>query len=243
MKSPCFSKKTLAPVGLLLALSACSVFEEEPPEPLSEFVLLARPSLEADCPEPFGRVCTWSTEDTLTGLVQGLQERPGPDPNSVWTDLVFGDSTQILTLYNLPSDLVPLEIGHRYSVDLSIFQIVLSGYNSLLIEDEDGLVFYAASGFPLSSQDSIVEPDGWTFELESAGYESLNALCGVHMTPQALIVEHDGSRLRMEQGETRQLGAYTVQARIAAEIEYPEQTECTDTFIPELSVVIYRTPG
>jgi hypothetical protein len=47
----------------------------------------------------------------------------------------------------------------------------------------------------------------------------------------------------MEQGETRQLGAYTVQARIAAEIEYPEQTECTDTFIPELSVVIYRTPG
>lgn len=233
------SKSVLMLVGvLLLALSACSVFEEEPPEPLVQFMLLKEPRFSCSSPD-----CYWSTEDTLTAVVPGLRDRPSPEPDDVWVDLVLGDSAHVLTLRNLMLGDVPLEVGHRYTFETSLILTSTIGYPSLRVTDDSGLVYYATTSFPLSSEEPVLlVPEDWTFQLESEGYESIAAGCGLRATPQAVVVEHDESRVRMVQGETRRIGRYTVQVRIAVGVEYPMPEECTDTMIPELSVVIYRTP-
>lgn len=140
--------------------------------------------------------------------------------------------------------MVSFETGRPYLFEAEFIPTTIIGYPTLRISDDNGLAFYATTSFP-SSFDAAVPlvPEGWSFELEPSDWGSGPAECGTRTTPQTLVVTHGDRTVRMVQGESRRIGDYTLQLRAAVSVEYPTPQECTDIVIPELSLILYRTPS
>ncbi len=227
-------------VSLALWITCCSVFSEEAPEPLGNFVIVPRTDLDLECSDQAGpRLCTWSTTDTLESLYTGMTEVPPPHQGDPFVDIVLSDSAAVLSLRPLGLDVIPMSLGEAYELT-SVFSFnATSGYPTLLIQDSDGLVFYGTSSFIGIEDHPPVVPEGWEFVLETAGFEAQAAFCGVRETPLRAVIRLDTEHIQLVQGETRRIGQYFVRVHAARRVDYSNVT-CTDVAVPELSLIIYR---
>jgi len=228
-------------VGLLAAallLSACSIFFEieKGPERGNEFVVLPEPVVP--CSDPaFVPNCGL----TYAGI---LTERKtftiGPSPNETeYLRLVFDDSLQIFDLGGIPGVNVPLITNHRYSVVVELVPTVILGYGAFEVTDAEGLVFFATTEVYAGWEGNPSLPEGWRISIEDGGYDSHGLGCGVRSTPQVMVVEHESERVRLVQGEAKQLGDYLITALIVEEVDNSD-IDCLDYFVPELSYTIAR---
>lgn len=229
-------------VGLIvsaLALASCSVFGDEPyPKAEYAFFFSARPSFTCD-PE-----CGWDTEAELVAKADssvGFGEGFTP---FVALDL----PDRVLSLYGVGMEAaeLPLIAGRRYrfEADAAFFGLAFPNPSALRVSDDDGLAFYAVSTSALPDSDTtgvgfdrvLLLPEGWSLRFEETGREA-EVGCGT-ATAYRATVEHDGSRIRLLQGERGRLGDYDVEVRVSSRMLY--DGSCIDGYSHEFSMVIAR---
>lgn len=210
-----------------LLVAGCSLTGSDGPRAESAFQMSKRPAFECGADG-----CGWSRTAVLTALE--------PDEDARAVDLVLDDGADVLRLYDLRPDDLPLAVGRTYTFEADLLPTATIGWPSLRVTDAGGLVLYATSEFPLSrTVPLLLLPPGWTLALADGGYRSQDAFCGLRTTPQVLTVSHAGASVRLVQGETARLGAYRVHVLIAQTVDY-HRVDCADADAPELSVLIQR---
>ena len=236
-------RTALLTLGLLLlatALPACSLFGSEPyPRAEEAFRYTFRPSFTCTPSE-----CGWAMEtelvakaDSSYGFGEGYTPFITLDLTDHALDLV-GTGTEAAGL--------PLVVGRRYDfeTDALFFGLGAPNPSALRVSDDDGLVFYGVSAAVLPGTDTtgagfdrvLLLPDGWALRFEDTGREG-EVFCGT-ATAYRATVEHDGSRIRLLQGERGRLGDYEVQVRAARRILY--DGSCLDGYQHEFSIVVAR---
>ena len=232
----------LGAVAVAVALPACSITGDEAPEPLPSFRLYPETRIEADCSWTPSPLCSWSASGVLTDLSLRRAGSPPPAPGYDFLRLAFASDADTANAFELP-DLtptdVPLVTGRQYDVVLGGRPTPVGGFVSLLVTDDDGLAFYGSSVPSLPDSGTLPLLDGWTFGLEPTKYGSRVGMCELQATPLRLTVEHGNQRLRLVQGKSGQLGPYTVQVRVAEELDFSDYN-CTDPYFTGLSVIIRR---
>ena len=226
--------------AVLVAFSGCSALDG-PPEPLPAFQAYAETKVEGtydpDVVPPFG----WSASGVLADLSVEDVRAFHPDDGYHVVRLAFdGAGVPALRLQGLDPGQVSLAPGRAYDVAFGTFLVIHGSFPVLRVSDADGLAFYGATLPDLPSGGAVPLLDGWTARLEPAVWGARDAGCGVRTAPLRVVVEHEGQRVRLAQGETGRLGPYAVQIRVAQDVDYSD-VDCLDVALPALSVVVSRT--
>lgn len=233
-------RTALGVVGIIvsaLALTSCSVFGDEPyPKAEYAFFFTAQPNLTCD-PE-----CGWEAESELVAKADSSYGgRITP-----FVVLELPDRTFQLRGIGMGAADLPLVAGrsYRFEADVAAFGLVFPNPTAFRVSDDDGLAFYAVSASALPGTDTtgvgfdrvLLLPEGWALRFEDTGRKA-EVGCGT-ATAYTATVEHDGSRIRLLQGERGRLGDYEVQVRVSNRMLY--DGSCIDGYSHEFSMVIAR---
>ena len=231
-RPPASMPRTLL-VALLVSLPACVLLTGDAPERGTATNVFARPTTNC-IPYERSKFCQLRYEGILTAR--------HVLPPSVTTDvlrLVFDDSTQIFDLSYLSDVEVPLGVGRSYDVRVELRPAITVGTSTFEARDAEGLVFFSTSEVWATPEGRAPAPTGWQVTLEPGGYASHGLGCEAHGTPQVLVAEHAGRRVRLVQGESGRLGDYVVTVLIAEAVDY-RPGACLDFAVPELSYTLAR---
>lgn len=218
----------------LIALPACAILTGDAPERGIATNVFARPATDCISYER-SKFCQLRYEGTLTA------RRILASPSRGVLRLVFDDSTQIFDLSYLSEVEVPLAVGQSYHVRVELRPAITVGTSTFEAHDAEGLVFFSTSEAWADPEERALAPAGWQVTLEPGGYASYELGCEAHGTPQVLVAEHAGRRVRLVQGESGRLGDYVVTVLIAEAVDY-RPGACLDFAVPELSYTLARIP-
>lgn len=228
-------------MSLMAVLSACSLFEGEPyPQAQPAFFLRTQPPPTCDPLE-----CAWSNEaaliakaDSSFGFGEGLTEL---------VYLTLPDRTLSLFGSGLRAADLDLTTGeeYRFESEAVLYGLLFPNPVALRVSDTAGLALYAASTAALPGTDTtgmgidelLLLPEGWSIRIEEADFGSGRVFCAQE-TPFRVVVENEGTQVRLVQGERGRLGPFDVQVRAARRLLY--DGSCIDGYAHEFSIVIAR---
>ena len=229
-------------IALAATLASCSLFEGETfPQGQPAFFYTTQPRpicIPPNCARSTTDASLVAKADSSFGFGEGLT-----------TFIILTLPDRSVSLFNTGLNAADLALvegrPYRFEADAAIFGLSFPNLTALRVSDTDGLVLYGASSAALPDTDTegagidelLLLPEGWTVRVEKANFGSKPTGCGA-ATPYRVVVAHEGSTLRLLQGEHGQIGSFDVQIRAASSVLY--DGSCLDGYVHEFSMVIAR---
>lgn len=114
------------------------------------------------------------------------------------------------------------------------------GTGVLQVTDDEGLIMTVVTFKLADDPANPPPPDGWTVSRQATGYDAERVFCGFDGTPERVVFSVGNESLSLLQGESGNLGDYTVNLLVAETTEFVEFV-CFDGEPTELSYVIVRS--
>jgi hypothetical protein len=110
---------------------------------------------------------------------------------------------------------------------------------AIVIEDEEGLVYAGATDQRPGAAVLRDGLPGWKISLEPAACGSrMSSECYDAVRNLGLVIEHEGRRVVLFNGESVTIGRYRVDCLLAQQVTY--NASCADAGLPGVSYVISR---
>lgn len=223
-----------------LALPILSIPACLPPETTTTAAIPAAPArCEAAPPGPvvvFERV----PQDTGTRTFRAALAQVIPPADSGLTELIFvepnGDRRTVA--FASPAGLPPVPANTVCSLRLDFVGGEPDAV-AIVIEDDDGLVYAAATDQRPGAAVLREGLPGWKVTLLPAGCDSRpGGPCYESIRNSGLAFEHEGQRVVLHHGESAEMGRFRVDCLIAQEVVY--SPTCADAGLSGVSYAIAR---
>jgi len=143
--------------------------------------------------------------------------------------------------YGAPTDPPPLERGRTYELQVDYIPGMPSP-NGILVHDDDGLLFAAASDY--GPGDRVLREGVPGFRIKLMPLDCPNRSrhkCYESIVNIRLSVEHEGETIELSQGQSARLGAFFVVCLLAQDVAYSDA--CADAGMFRVSFTITRVSG
>ncbi|HEX6883972.1 MAG TPA: hypothetical protein VF530_11370 [Planctomycetota bacterium] len=140
------------------------------------------------------------------------------------------DGTTHVLVFRVPDETLPVRLEERYAFELE----TVPGEPTpaaLIVRDEQGLLFAGVSDYQPGARVLQRGLPDFVLALEASGCASRDREAGLASDVNAVLrVEHDGSSVRLFQGDAATLGSHRVRCLAARQVTYRPGAADTGVF-------------